>query len=477
MTRGALSVRTCASLILLALTGEALAREAAPLDALSSLAARPGGLTADEVARRAAATSFEVRARGEELRAAAAGVDQALTAYFPRLSLSARYVRLSPIDAANLGSIVGVPPNTPNPVPPNTPLYATQLSFPVLLNNTTLQASLALPLSDHLLRLVQTHASAVRSRDAAKLNQLATRVRVATDGRLLFYSWVRARGQEVVAEQALAQVRAHLVDVTNLMGQGMVSRADMLRVDSQVAATELLLERSRNFVLILGGQIGVAMHDTAGRGYEIGEDILAPSPPLPRSNPEELARQAFAKRAELRALVATRDALSEQVKVMRAVALPRLDAFGDVAYANPNQRIFPLVDRFTPTWDVGLQLSWAPNDLALGLQAGQAAQARAEQVSAQLEAVKDGVRIELMQAEIAVREAELAAETTQRGLRSAEESYRVRRELFKNGRATSVELSDAEADLTRARLEAVNAHVDIRIARVKLEHAAGRDVP
>jgi hypothetical protein len=51
------------------------------------------------------------------------------------------------------------------------------------------------------------------SRDGAKLTGRATRLKVATDGRLLFYGWVRARPQ------------------------GMVSHADVLRVDSQVAAS------------------------------------------------------------------------------------------------------------------------------------------------------------------------------------------------------------------------------------------------
>ena len=48
-------------------------------------------------------------------------------------------------------------------------------------------------------------------------------------------------------------------------------------------------------------------------------------------------------------------------------------------------------------------------------------------------------------------------QTTKRALDAAEEGYRVRRELFRNGRATSVELTDSEVQLIRARLEAVDA--------------------
>ena len=92
-------------------------------------------------------------------------------------------------------------------------------------------------------------------------------------------------------------------------------------------------------------------------------------------------------------------------------------------------------------------------------------------------ALSDAVGLEVLSTYQAEREAEFAVETTQRGLASAAESYRVRRELFRNGRATSVELTDSEVALFRAGLEAINARADLRSARAKLMHAVGRDIP
>jgi len=42
---------------------------------------------------------------------------------------------------------------------------------------------------------------------------------------------------------------------------------------------------------------------------------------------------------------------------------------------------------------------------------------------------------------------------------AAEENYRVRRELYRAGKATVVDVTDAETDLTRSRLDVVNSHV------------------
>ena len=52
----------------------------------------------------------------------------------------------------------------------------------------------------------------------------------------------------------------------------------------------------------------------------------------------------------------------------------------------------------------------------------------------------------------------------------------MRRALFQNGRATSVELTDAETERSRAQLEAIATRIDQRIAAARLRHALGRDV-
>ena len=104
-----------------------------------------------------------------------------------------------------------------------------------------------------------------------------------------------------------------------------------------------------------------------------------------------------------------------------------------------------------------MQLVWTPNDALNAEGASSESEARAAQTEMQKLALKNSVRLEVLQAYQAVREAEIALLTTKRGLDSAEEAYRVRRELFRNGRSTSVELSDSELLLIRASLASVNA--------------------
>jgi outer membrane protein len=430
-------------------------------------------LTAAEVAQRAAATSPQVKARADEARAAAAAVDQALAAYVPRVSTSLSYTRLSNTTGDALGSIVVAPGAAPGPLAANTPLAAVPLRFDVPVNQYVAGASILVPLSDYLLRFPQLTAAARANARAATLLEHASRLRVATDAQGIYYGWVRAQMQLDITRQSLAQARAHLADVITAQEAGSASLADRLRVEAQVAQAELLVTRSETLVTVLDRQLRIVMHDDSGRVYQIGE---VPEGDGAEQSEAALVSEALGRRLELRALLESESALRSQATAARRAGLPRLDGVANTVYARPNQRVFPQKDEFRGAWDAGLVLSWAPTDMFGTEAASRGVRARADATAAERQGVADGIRLEVTQALQSLREAQAALGTSARAVRAAEESYRVRRLLFQNGRATSVELTDAETELLRAKLEAVFARVDGRAARVRLDHAVGRDV-
>jgi outer membrane protein len=465
--------------------------EAETLEArLGAQFAPSGGLTADDVARQASTTSFDVRARQADIEAASASVDQAMYAFFPRLTLSASYTRLSPITPPSLGlgpgySVVAVPdatgqyPQGPVTDPTNQlAIVATPpFTFPVILDNYLLTARLTVPISDYLFRLSQAYSSATRTENAALYNERASRLKIAADARTWYYQWVSAKLSVVATEQSLVQRRAQLVDAQRTFQAGTSSRADVLNAEARVADAELLLERQKNFAVFQEERLRTVMHDTSGRPYEIGEDVRLDPPGAQQTLPAlaDAYNEAFTQRLELRALDESALSLRDQAKVARAGAWPRLDGFGDITTANPNQRFIPQQERFRTTWSLGLQLSWSPNDAATSIAAANVATARAAQTEAQRNALRDALRQEIVAAQNGLREANVAVDTSARSLTAAEEAYRVRRELFRNGRATNLEVTNAENDLLVARLNAINARVNLRIALVSLDHALGRD--
>ena len=51
----------------------------------------------------------------------------------------------------------------------------------------------------------------------------------------------------------------------------------------------------------------------------------------------------------------------------------------------------------------------------------------------------------------------------------------MRREQFRAGAAVAIDVIQAEAELRQARLELINAAIDVRIARARLDRSVGRD--
>jgi outer membrane protein TolC len=163
------------------------------------------------------------------------------------------------------------------------------------------------------------------------------------------------------------------------------------------------------------------------------------------------------------------------VEVQKAGKYPVLSAFGDGIEGNPNSRRFPATQDWFGTWDVGAQLTWSPNDLLVANANVVDFETRAAAIEAQRGVTRDGIDVEVLQNYQGVREADFAIDSSKREVASATEAYRVARELFNNGRGTSTTLTDAESDLTRSRLDLLNAYADARIARVRLDHSLGRD--
>jgi outer membrane protein TolC len=444
-------------------------------------AAVPGGITAEQVGARAQQTSYAARASEETLASASARADAAWTNYIPRVDLTARYTRLSeftppPLSLGGSGSLVvtQAPPGTLNPTP-TIAAGTSSAGFPLVLDQYLAQATIALPISDYFLRITQGYTAATQAEEAARYDVIAARAKSYSDGKIAYYTWLRARGALVVAQQSLAVAQAHQKDAENLFAVGNASKADVLRAQTAVAAAELGVERGKNGVLITEKQIRIAIHGKEDEVLQPGDSLDGALPPV-QGNLKQLVATAHHQRPEMKSIEKNAESARKLASVARAGKWPSLSGFGDVTYANPNPRRFPQQQEWFPTWAVGAQVTWSPNSFLAAGPNGNDAEARANALEAQKLVIRDGIELEVTQSYQSVLEADVAVGTTQRQLEAALEGYRVARELFNAGRGTSTTLIDAETALAQARFDHLNARVDARLARIRLDHAVGRDV-
>jgi outer membrane protein TolC len=445
--------------------------------------AHPDGITGDQAGVRAEATSWSAKANEAALLGAAARVDEAWAAFLPRLSAVGKYTRLSFITPPNLGTLVTTTA-APGPLTTttagvttlkaNAQLEAFPFSFPYVFNNWLLQATLSVPISDYFLRIDQNYTAATRSQDAARWDVVTAKATSLSDGKVAYYTWLRARGAVLVAVQTLNDQKTHLRDSRNQFAVGNASKADVLRSETSVVSAELALETAKNLADLTEKQLQVAIHSREGEPLVPGEDLEGLLAPV-QGNLQEMIAEALGARPEVKSADANAAAAHQQAAAAKAGRYPVLSAFADGIYADPNPRIFPQSNLWYPSWDVGAQITWSPNDVLVAN--GQVADndSRVAVIEANKNTVRDGIEVEVTQALQNVQLADFAIESGARELTSATEAVRVQRELFNNGRGTSATLTDAETDLTRARLDFLNAKADARIARIRLDHALGRD--
>ena len=169
---------------------------------------RPGGLTAEQVAERALAASPTLAARRAEIDAASAQIAKTTARFFPRVTLSATYTRLSEANNSLGGSIVGArnpgplalgPCDAADPAGPTcpvdsagVPIGANTLAFPTTRNSHDLSAEVAVPLSDYVFTMPSAVGATRANARANEPGEQAAACDAAHEARVAYHDWLRA---------------------------------------------------------------------------------------------------------------------------------------------------------------------------------------------------------------------------------------------------------------------------------------------
>ena len=347
------------------------------------------------------------------------------------------------------------------------------------LNSWSLQAELAVPISDYILSLVPARRGSVAQREAAQLAHDAELIKIETDARLAYYDWVRASAASVVATEAVTRNQQRLEDVQSSFDAGVASKADVLRFDALVATSEAMVSDAQTAEQLTAQRLAVMMGEERDRpGYTIGEAIIDAPPPIERvEDLDRLISEAHQSRLELRSLYKSTDALEHGIRATRAQYFPRLDAFAQATYANPNQRFFPQQQEWNGSWAVGAQITYTVNNSIMTRAKIREYQADKRTLELTAEQLRRGVTMEVTSAYLDRKRAMTNIVLDTRRVEAAEEAYRVATDLFRVGQATATDLIVAEAELVNAELQAISSRIDLRAANARLLYASGRLTP
>lgn len=405
----------------------------------------PGGLTSEEAVRQSIDTSPSLERTRALALEAKGGALQAMSGLVPRMNLSGSYTRLSDVERPE--------------------------QFPLFLDQYLSEATLGYSFTQGLAESLPSYRAAKKSKVAAQYQIQAERNNVAFDARQAYYEFARAEAALGVAQITLEQGISQRKETEALVRAGAAPRVDALRTEAQVEAAKVAVARAELGVQVARRALQTLMH--VEQPPTLGEDLSQPVADVPRDAEQLLQERALSERPDLLALRTFVAVQEHQVRASRGGTFPDLGVAGTAEYAKPNFRVFPQVNDFQATWDVSAFVAWSPNDTMAGHGRTKQAQADLQRARADVIALQDSIKVEVTQGYQGLLAADAAWEAARVGLEAARETYRVRREQLRAGVVNITDLLQAEAELTRARVDVVDSAVGLRIAKATLLRAIG----
>jgi len=416
----------------------------------------PDALTPQALARLAADASPSVRAQLAHVRGKVADTRALDQRFWPKITATARYTRMSPNDPTVIA-------------PPGLPLA---VEIPGALEDQIhLGIGVALPLSDWLLRWGSATAAGREGEVAERLLADLARSQAALRALETWYGWQRARLGAEVAAAALKDAEVHLAAASVLERAEVAAVGDVKLAEARAAEARLGLARARHGQALAERALTTLLdREVDASALPIDTSSLWPPPDLTR---EGLIARAIAARPEAQAIAAGVRALGLREEVVMADRLPRLDVVANAQLANPSPRGLQNEDELVGLWDASAVLSWRLDGLWEADTEDDRLAAERARLAADHDALVDGISLEIESALRTIADADAATAATTAMLAAAEEGHRARAKAYAAGKASSLDLSEAERQLTQARLGLVDATIDRRLGELHLAYALG----
>ncbi|MCE1164900.1 MAG: TolC family protein [Bacteroidetes bacterium] len=407
-------------------------------------------MTLDDCIRTGMENSKTLKISKYKVDAAEEKLKEVNTAFLPSLKFMGNYSRLSPVD----------------------PFVVMGISIaPSILDNYTTKLSLSQPLFTGG-RISGTSDMMESNYEAAKSDYDKEKDQLVYDIKNAFWSYYKSIENSKAIDENIRMVEAHLKDIENMMTLGLATNNDVLRVKVQLSNTKLLQIDAQNNVEI--SMIG--LNNVMGLSVNRDTKIEA-NPDLPKSQTwdlDKLIKEAIANRPEIKAMEYRIKMNESSITVSNSYWYPMITAGANYTYAQPNSRIFPSVNQFKGTWDVGVTLTYDIWNWRLTSHQTAQNKLNLEQARLSLGQIKDGISLEVNQVYLGLVKAKERIPVANETVSQAEENYRVTSEKYKQGLVLNSDVIDAETSLLQAKINYTTSVVDYELMIARLEKSISK---
>ncbi len=266
-----------------------------------------------------------------------------------------------------------------------------------------------------------------------------------------------------VAQETVKQYEVHLDQTRTLVEVGRRIKYDITKAEVNLGNARIDLVNARNNLRTARAELNNALGLGEDPGYKVKDPVM---PELKDYNLQHLVEMARAHQPELVAQIARERAASAAVDNAIADLFPSLSVDGGYSWSGDK---LPLVWN----WSLGALVNWTifngfqkTNQIdktVANLRSARATKAEIEQK----------IYLDLTRAVAQLESASERLKLTDLIVKQAEEALNLVDEQYKIGKASSVEVTDAQVSLTQAQVEQIQARFDYQTAVALINKTVG----
>ncbi|MDD5593782.1 MAG: TolC family protein [Candidatus Margulisbacteria bacterium] len=393
--------------------------------------------------------------------AAGAKFNQAIGAFFPTVKIDGSYGR-----SYTQPSTVQFTTQTTAGAVTQTLSFGTDAAT----NAKSLQASLSQPL--FVAGLFPGYSIAKRGADLAKEDYRRTVIGASFNVTNTYFGVLAAQKMAKLAEESLQTAQSHQRQVQSMLNAGVVTKADLLRTEVQVANSEVALTQAKNGVELAKDAFNNAVGNDLETAVDLQEEgFSGTAPNLPAY--KELLNLAFVNRPDWRQFLLSTGISEDNLHLSQSEYLPTV-----MLSASTGNSIteYPTFTSDVNSWRVAGAGSWTLFD-GLGRENRiREAAANLDAQRANEEQVKNGIALEVRDAYLSLKSTLDTIGSTKKAVDSAEESYNVSTTRYQSGVGTNLEVIDAQVALNQAKVNNLQALFNVEIAKAKINKVVGKEI-
>lgn len=407
----------------------------------------------------------------------------AFTKYFPEISMMGGYIRnqknLNLIPSSSIPSsitlppISGVFPGAEIPVPDGIRDRIKKIGEVDIKNIWIGNISLVQPL--FMGGKIVAYNDIMKNAELLAKNQKDTKLQdVIVEVDATYWQVISLSYKKKLAESYLGLLKKMYSDVNAMEEEGVATKADVLSVAVKENEAEMALTKVDNGLslsrMLLNQICGLPIDDSITLFDEVNEVKLADNGTVEIPSVQE----AWYNRSEIKSLELATKIYKGKEKVARAEFMPQVALTANYLWTSPN--MFDGFDKsFRGMWNVGVLVK-VPLNIASNTAKLNAAKAQTRIQEYQLEEAKEKIELQVNQSAYKLNEAYKRYTASEKNMEKSNENLRYANTGFEEGVIPPSDVLAAHTAWLSAHSDLIDAQIDIRLSRVYLDKALGRNL-